>query len=633
MDFFGRQEQARKRTGRLIFLFGLAVVCLVLGVYGVIGLALGVFKNGLWQPEIFGWTTLGTLLVISIGSLIKTAELRAGGAAVAQMLGGVPVDPNTTNLDERKLINVVEEMSIASGTPMPQLFVLNDESGINAFAAGHSTTDMAVGVTRGCMHLLTRDELQGVIAHEFSHILNGDMRLNLRLMGIIHGILCLAILGRVLLSARTRSSSSRKENNPLPLIGLALLILGWVGVLFGSLIKSAVSRQREYLADAAATQFTRNPEGLAGALKKIGGLAAGSQLETAEAESASHLFFANGLAESWLSLMSTHPPLVERIRALDPQFDGVYPEVQLVRLPPVPTREARLAPAESKPPPLRIPTQFRPADLLGSAGSITPQQLLTATLLRDSLPNSLTAAAREPLGAASIVYGLLLPAQETEQQPLLEVLSQGLSPLLATEIRRLWPSLESLPAAQKLPLADLCVPALRRLSPPQYLRFMTCLDHLVAADQQIDLFEFTLQKLVRRHLTPHFKPMPPPVARFHAIQPLTDECQLLLSALANVGHADQPSATNSFRVGWRKLESDAPALPLLSREDCSLTRIDLALNRLAEASPGVKRRILNACALTVAADNLIRPAETELLRAIADAMDCPVPPPPVAAEA
>ena len=172
------------------------------------------------------------------------------------------------------------------------------------------------------MKLLTRDELQGVIGHEFSHILNGDMRLNLRLMGIIFGILCLAVIGRVLLYTRSRSS---KDKNPLPLLGLALIVIGWVGVFFGRLIQAAVSRQREFLADASSVQFTRNPAGLAGALKKIGGLSYGSKLEAAHAEEASHMFFGNGMGESFFHLMDTHPPLAERIRAIDPSFDGTLP--------------------------------------------------------------------------------------------------------------------------------------------------------------------------------------------------------------------------------------------------------------------------------------------------------------------
>lgn len=332
MDFFERQSKARRHTTLLVFYFILAVTLIVLAIYLVVDLALfggGVKQHhygydaapvlSLWNPQLFLWVALGTLAVIGIGSISKMSELSQGGSAVATMLGGEPVNPNTTDPDERKLLNVVEEMAIASGTPVPQVYLLPDES-INAFAAGHSPSDTVVAVTRGCMRLLTRDELQGVIGHEFSHILNGDMRLNIRLIGLIFGIMALAIVGRILLQTRGRK-------NPLPLLGLALLLIGWIGVFFGRLIQSAVSRQREFLADASSVQFTRNPEGLAGALKKIGGLSYGSRLESPHADVASHMFFANGLRESVFNLMATHPPLEDRIRAIEPSWDGKFPEV------------------------------------------------------------------------------------------------------------------------------------------------------------------------------------------------------------------------------------------------------------------------------------------------------------------
>ena len=336
MDFFDRQDKARRNTTLLVFYFVLAVLSLLLAVNVVVSLLFIGFTNyGLvirnlnpvssanelslpWsQVELLFLVTIGTLSVILIGSVFKTLQLARGGSAVAELLDGRLINSNTSDTDERKLLNVVEEMSIASGVPVPQVYVMDGEPGINAFAAGHSASDAAISVTHGCMKLLSRDELQGVIAHEFSHILNGDMRLNLRLMGLVFGILCLTVIGRILIRTRGRK-------NPLPLLGLALIVIGWAGVFFGRLIQAAVSRQREGLADASAVQFTRNPAGLAGALKKIGGLAQGSRIESPHAEEASHLFFANGLGDS---LFATHPPLTERIRALDPSFNGKFPYV------------------------------------------------------------------------------------------------------------------------------------------------------------------------------------------------------------------------------------------------------------------------------------------------------------------
>jgi len=326
MDFFQRQDIARRHTKWLEVYFVLAVIGTVLAFY-LAAVGISVYADiryhwgqpGLWNPKLLLGVSTFVIGVILCGSLYKTSQLASGGSAVAETLGGRPIDANTPDPDERKLLNVVEEMAIAAGTPVPQVYVLPGETGINAFAAGHTTGDMVICATRGCLKYLTRDELQGVIGHEFSHILNGDMRLNLRLMGIVFGIICFTIIGRVLMNT---SSGRSRDRNPLPIVGMILLAIGSVGAFFGKLIKSAVSRQREILADASSVQFTRNPLALAGALKKVGGC--GSEIEDPNAEDASHLFFANGLSESFLNMFSTHPPLEERIRALDPAWDGKF---------------------------------------------------------------------------------------------------------------------------------------------------------------------------------------------------------------------------------------------------------------------------------------------------------------------
>ena len=274
MDFFEHQERAKKKTKLLVGYFAIAVACIIASVYLA---SLLIFYGTrsqqqpgtatpdlvLWDPKLFLYVVLGTLAVVAIGSLYKTAALAKGGSAVAESLGGRLVAPNTTHPDERRLRNVIEEMAIAAGVPVPKVYVLDNEPGINAFAAGHAPGDAAIGVTLGCMTLLNRDELQGIIGHEFSHILNGDMRINLRLMGVIFGILCLAVIGRVLIYSR-----GDRDRNPLMLLGLALIVIGAIGVFFGRLIQAALSRQREFLADASSVQFTRNPAGLSGALQK-----------------------------------------------------------------------------------------------------------------------------------------------------------------------------------------------------------------------------------------------------------------------------------------------------------------------------------------------------------------------------
>ena len=352
MDFFQRQENARRRTRWLVAYFVGAIFALA-GTFYLISLAPYFHANPekegtFWHFELFRWVTGLTLVVIAFGSLVKITKLRKGGHAIALALGGRALPAPATDPDERELQNIVEEMSIASGVPMPGIYVLDREPGINAFASGFRPDEAVIGVTKGAMKFLTRDELQGVIAHEFSHILNGDMRLNLRLVGWLHGILWIAIIGQGLLKGAWRCVPTNSKAEDLKKAGLGLFFMGSIlggiiyglgsaGVFFGHMIKSAVARQREFLADAAAVQFTRNPAGLASALKKIGGM--GSQIRSGMAEEASHMFFSNGLRNSWFGFLATHPSLKKRIKLLEPNWNGQFSSaafpVGLTKLPPV----------------------------------------------------------------------------------------------------------------------------------------------------------------------------------------------------------------------------------------------------------------------------------------------------------
>jgi Zn-dependent protease with chaperone function/uncharacterized tellurite resistance protein B-like protein len=551
------------------------------------------------------------------------------------MLGGRLVAPTTSDLDERKLRNVVEEMAIAAGVPVPQVYLLPEERAINAFAAGHSTSDAVVAVTAGAVKLLTRDELQGVIGHEFSHILNGDMRLNLRLMGIIFGIVCLAVIGRVLLYTRSRSS---KDKNPLPLLGLALLVIGWIGVFFGRLIQAAVSRQREFLADASSVQFTRNPAGLAGALRKIGGLSFGSKLEAAHAEEASHMFFGNGMGESFFHLMDTHPPLAERIRAIDPSFDGTFPPVSFVEV----NRAApRVVPPQQSPLPFPFPGLPRAQGgmaglappiiaaqgVMASTGNPTPAHLRYAEGLRVTIPASLQAAAREGLGASTVIYALLLSDDEATRRKQFDELAATTSAAVCQETLRVLPEVQAVATHAKLPLVDLAIPGLRHLSPAQFQQFRVAVQKLVESDGEIDLFEYVLQKIVLRHLEPYFLQARKPVIQYYALKPLAADCAVVLSALAYLGQDEPDKIEFAFQQGAQPLSYAAQVqLSLLPTAKCELAQVDAALDRLCQAVPQIKKNVLNACAQTVAADGLIQEMEAELLRAIADTLDCPIPP-------
>jgi Zn-dependent protease with chaperone function len=632
MDFFAHQEAARQRTSLLLFYFALAVAFLVAATYGAVmlvflwqGDTFGLGKLPLWQPKIFGGAALGTLSLVFLGSLWRIIELRQGGAAVAQMLGGTLVTTAPADAEQQKLRNVVEEMAIASGTPVPEIYVLENELGINAFAAGHSISDAAVGVTRGCISRLNRGELQGVVAHEFSHILNGDMRLNIRLMGVLHGILCLYLIGRVLLRTRAGSSSSRKkDSNPLPLLGLLLMLIGSLGVLFGRLIQAAVSRQREFLADASAVQFTRDASGIAGALKKIGASTYGSKLEAVQARAASHMFFGNALSMAWFGLMATHPPLAERICRIEPAFDGNFPAIEE---PEIPGELKRMA---SPPIPLsQIALMQLQCGATVPAGQLTQRVGETvhakfAAGLLESLPAGLRAATGSSLSAAALTFALVYSedsAVRGKQFAHLASVDGGLAKLaeqyadaLARQDNR-W----------RLMLLNLSLPALRTLSREQWQRFRPALEFVICCDEQVDLFEFVLKRVLERNIDAHFAPRQAAVVQYYSFQPLAKDCAVLLSALAHLGSSEETEVRRAFHEGAGRLPLRG-ALPLVPASGCGVRELDRALQRMAEAIPHIKKTLLNACAHTVSCDGGVQVEEAELLRAIAESLDCPIPP-------
>lgn len=656
-DFFSRQEEARRTTRRLVILFALAIVAIVVAVYLAIkllvfgaelkGVGLGLAGGGLWHAELFAWVTAATLLVIFAGSSFKTLQLRAGGPAVAELLGGRPVDPNTDDPEERRLLNVVEEMAIASGTPVPDVYLLDRERGINAFAAGHDPDDTVIGVTRGTAHLLSRDELQGVVAHEFSHILHGDVRLDLRLMGLVFGILVLGSIGYHLMRSGFWGGSRRRKGGGLALIGLALFVIGWVGVFFARLIKAAVSRQREFLADASAVQYTRNPGGIAGALRKIGGFTTGSRLDTGRAEEASHLFFADGLRARWLGLTATHPPLDERIRRIDPAFDGTYPTV---RWPDAARTPSEAAPEEKAGAgPLPIPPVLGdaletagaglgsgggagPDAVAASVGTLDPAHLVWAAALLEGMPDPLRRAAREPASARALVYALLLDPKEEVRARQREVLEREAEPEVVAETGRLLPVLSRAGRDARLPLADLALPALRRLSREQYGRFRRTVTALAEADRRIDLFEYALRRMILRHLEPRFAEgaegegaKKGRAVQYYALRGLREEISLLLSMLAHTGHDGPEAAREAVTAGAAEL-AGLVQVDALERSACRLSALDAALDRLAQVTPRLKERVLRAAVAAAGHDRRVTEREGELLRAIADGLGCPVPP-------
>jgi Zn-dependent protease with chaperone function len=656
MNFFEHQEVARRKTSLLVFYFAVATVLIVGAVYlAVAGILLGLrAKQGepigpqsLWNPQLILWVTLGTVSVIVLGSLYKVSQLGSGGATVAELLGGRLLNSGTQDLDERVVLNVVEEMAIASGTPVPPVYLLDEEKGINAFAAGYTPNDAVIGVTRGAAETLTRDELQGVIAHEFSHILNGDMRLNIRLMGVLHGILLIALIGygilRSLRHVRVSSRSSKKGGGGLVVVmialGIAFLVVGYIGVFFGKLIKSAVSRQREFLADASAVQFTRNPGGIAGALCKIGGLNAGSRVEHTEAQEASHMFFGNALRASFLGLMSTHPPLDVRIKRIDPNFDGAYPDVARVqRTARDLHREQVKGSGEQQASAIRdrgrmastsdaraAAFAFQPDVAVGSVGAPAAEHVDYAAAVVAAIPERVNEAVHEPLGAVATVYCLLLDADPQTRSAQVQCLAEQ-DRRAYQEVQRLAPEIAATSRELRLPIAAMAVPALCRLSASQYRGFRQTVERLIAADEKMNLFEYALQRMLFRQLAAHFEQRRPPKVKYPALRPLLPSCAGLLSMLAHSGQRDADAAARAFAAAAKKLATDRESLDLLPPGQCGLKMFDESLTMLAASSPAIKKRVLDACAICIGADGRVTIEEEELLRVIADALDCPMPP-------
>ncbi len=621
MNFFEAQSKAHQKSKWLVVYFCMAVVAIVSSLYAVVICVLNRnpdYPVHWWNPEIFAEVAGVTVLIILAGSLYKIAQLSAGGRVVAESMGGRLLLSGTKDLLERKVLNVVEEMAIASGMPVPSVYFLEAESGINAFAAGFTPEDSVIGVTRGSVEHLTRDELQGVIAHEFSHILNGDMRLNMRLMGIIFGILVISQIGYLIMrSVRNVSSGDRKGNSALPvlLIGLAMFIIGYLGVFFGNLIKAAVSRQREFLADASAVQFTRNPNGISGALKKIGGWREGSSIKSSGAGEAQHFFFAEGISNAFFRLLSTHPPLTERIRAIDPNFQGEIPEVS-----------ERILDQEEDFSAIGFQAQGskRPPPPVQQMGQPEPEQMAYAGLVRRSIPEELRMAAREPFSACAVVYGLLISREPGVVSTQIELLRTQTPVAVFQSFEANHAALKGLDGLLCLPLAELALPALRQLSLEQYQAFRWILGELIAADQQIELFEYALQKMVCRYLEAHFVRQAPPAIRYHRVSEILEPASVVLSAMAWVGEGSKGTAPVAFRKVWYSLALTAgEILPL---EACGLDSVDRALDELAKMSPELKERFLDAASQVVRNDGRIELAEAELLRAVADSIGCPIPP-------
>ncbi len=567
--------------------------------------------------------------VIFLGSFYKLIQLSSGGRAVAESLGGRPLNIQNANGDEKKILNVVEEMAIASGTPVPPVYIIEDEA-INAFAAGHTPQDAVIGVTRGCIRILSRDELQGVIAHEFSHIFHGDMKLNMRLVALLNGILLLGLIGEFLLRSSSHRSGFRSSKNKSPAamlgFGLGLVIIGYTGTFFGNLIKAAVSRQREFLADASAVKFTRNPDGIAGALKKLGGYVGGSQMDVANASEFSHMFFGEG-SSSLFSAMATHPPLSERIKRIDPQWDGEFSHIDVHEGEENSYIEEgrhfgegdNHSPIEFSSPKTAMEFAVTVDQALQSIGQPNESHIAYAQQTLNAINEQMHDATHNPWDAQVLMLGLLLNKKTETQTKQWQLLSALFSDVQMQSLKPWAVQASLLEPRFRLPLVELSLPALKELSPAQYELFKSAMIRLIQADTKIELIEWSLFRIITHNLEPK-------ISSTHLVDlaQLKKEACTLLSAIANAGSASVSQAQTAFNSSKSIIGFDE--VFLMNESDYTMMDLDIAVTRLNSLKPLQKPKLLKAMSQCVMIDQQITVVEAELFRAIADALDCPVPP-------
>jgi Zn-dependent protease with chaperone function len=656
VDFYSRQAAARGQTRWLVFAFIVALLAVALALDFVLFTFLAGRSHyyGLSALDYAranpGQVVLSTLLVmgvLGIASLYKSMELRGGGGVVARSLGGVLVSADTADLKRRRLLNVVEEMAIASGVPMPEVYVLEQEPGINAFAAGHTPANAAVTVTQGALDRLSRDELQGVIGHEFSHVLNGDMRLNVQLMGWIFGLFVIGLIGRMILEVSPRN---RRNSGGLVALGFAVMVLGYIGLMAGRILQAAVSRQRERLADASGVQFTRNPQGLKGALVKIAALPEGSALVAADAEQAAHMFFAEGLSR----VFATHPPILERIRELDPHFDPRELEAAAAEPDQDPTA-AELAghPATGAGAGAKLGVSATGAGLsaataalgaaggavaagvLGAATSNSPAahfatqvgqpdmaHIVHAQAVRLALPPPIRELTESPGGAQALVIALLISNDPAVRDQQLAMLAKSANAASLAVIQRVIPLAQALDPMLRLPALQRAFPALRRSTVPQRKALAQLATELIHADARIDVFEFCLAKLLEMLLNDELDATAP-----HGtvtLEAATNEIALLFAVIARVGTQDERAARESYEVGI------STVLPMRRPPYTAVAdwprQLSAALPRLEQLHPFAKKALIEGLVKTIANDEVLMEEEAELLRTVCALLHCPLPP-------
>ena len=633
MNFFEHQESARRQSRWLIFIFILAVAAIVVAINAVILVALGFVSFDADTASVpfrevvrSHLPTLALAAVVSVAfillaSLFKIVGLRAGGGQVARQLGGTQVDSTTRDPLKRRLYNVVEEIALASGVPVPEIYVLDQEAGINAFAAGYTASDAAVAVTRGALEKLDRSELQGVIAHEFSHILNGDMRINIRLMGALFGILLLALIGRRILihSHFVGRSSRNKDGAVVILVAFGLMAVGYIGLFFGRWIKAAVSRQREYLADASAVQFTRDPNSIGGALKKIAVYSEASYLD-ADSEEISHMLFGNGRK---MNFFSTHPPLESRISRVEPGFQPEELTRLAVKINREQARQDKRAEKQREPEEKSGGGMFDAGTLIDSIGSPNWERMVTAAAFAAAIPEIMGRAVHSSEWAPEVLFYTLLDSDESIREKQLLMVAQDMGAESEGRVRALLDAAGPAKPEQRLPLLELAFPTLKQRPPEFILQVLDTVKNLIAADGRTDVFEFLLARSMTMHLWESQNPSRVRVAGNKSIKALAGPVSEVLAILARHGNQDKAVAEAALNTGLAELSLPIPT-DFPAQSDW-VAGLDAALPMLDRLKPAEKEKLVRAMSAVVMHDGKMAAEELELLRVICDLVHVPLP--------
>ena len=635
MNFFEAQAKARRSTTLLVVLFLLGVAGTVALTHLLLLVVWAQFNGGTTELSVASLmrhndaqsVTVSAAVVLFIvvsGGLYKLFQLSAGGRVVADALEGKLIPRESSDEAERRLLNVVDEMALASGVASPPVYLLESDS-INAFAAGLTYDDAVIGITRGALNGLERQELQGVIAHEFSHIFNGDMRLNSRITGVLHGILLIGLIGRQILRAlddsgvhRRRSSNNKKGDavGAAIMIGIGFTVIGFVGTLFGEIIKATISRQREYLADASAVQYTRYPAGIANALKKIGSV--GSEIRSNEASAYSHFYFADGVKGFWDHLFSTHPDLKKRIRRIEPRWDGKF----LTVVPESATND--IVEYATEKPKKEVFTAVSTAAVLGAIdrmGEADAPSVEKAREILQELPKALLGMARHPMGAQAVVLALLGAGEAQVRDLQLGFLRQ--QPLLLNQIALAQPYVDALEKGLRLPLLLQCIVSLKMMSSSQYKEFRSAVKRFTEADGKLSLFEWTLEHLLLHPLDLQFGIVKEPVQIHTHIGAVRKEIEVYLSELARTQYDDEAAARRAFDETVRA--AGATALRYAPRSVPGYEAFDEAVHVLEKGRLGVRKKVLDMSVELLSHDGQIDGGDLELLHAMASTLKLPIP--------